>query len=358
MSALRLPLTLALLCLFIPIVGCAPHTAMPKINAEYYPQCYAPFKQLHDAEVSLRNRTVGYTAGGAIAGAAGGALLGFLLSGGKWEYALAGGVAGGLSGAATGYTMAKLQGIKDDQKRLLAYKRSMDIDMANATEVELAALQSLKCYIQEFEQLQKGLAEQTVTREEYAKRYVEIRTGITELGKITGDSQLLLAQRDAEFRTALQAEATQQNTSLKPLPTVDERRAQHLKQQKKTAAKVRKHPKQKRGKSAAQPEASASLAIADLKNEIQALEEQAQNDRQRYQPQKETPAQPAATAVEPTPATPKATPAVLPVSVDQVAETYDAYPTKVLQMEAVERQRQRTLEIMSDAAAKTGIDMV
>lgn len=70
MSALRLPLTLALLCLFIPIVGCAPHTAMPKINAEYYPQCYAPFKQLHDAEVSLRNRTVGYTAGGAIAGAA------------------------------------------------------------------------------------------------------------------------------------------------------------------------------------------------------------------------------------------------------------------------------------------------
>ena len=59
MSALRLPLTLALLCLFIPIVGCAPHTAMPKINAEYYPQCYAPFKQLHDAEVSLRNRTVG-----------------------------------------------------------------------------------------------------------------------------------------------------------------------------------------------------------------------------------------------------------------------------------------------------------
>jgi hypothetical protein len=292
-----------------------------------------PFKRLHEAEVSLRNRTVGYTAGAAVIGAAGGAALGFLLSGGKWEYALAGGIAGGISGAATGYSMAKVQGIKDEQKRLRAYKTSMDIDMANATEVELAALQSLKCYVQEFEQLQKSLAEQTITKEDFAKRYAEIRTGITELGKITNNSQVLLAQRDAEFHTVLLTEAMQQNTSLQPLPTVEERRSQRQAQQNKPAAKTRK--RQKRSKSAA-PEASASLAMANLKNEIQALEAQAYSDQQKYQEAQKTPSAAAPAPTTHATATPPAEPAAAApaqtVSINHVVETYNAYPDKVLQM--------------------------
>lgn len=335
-----------LMVVFLVTTGCAPKTPMPKINAEYYPQCYTPFKQLHESQVALQKRTIGYTAGGAAGGAAAGALLGFL-RGGNWQSTLAGGLVGGLAGGMTGYTLAKIQDIKDQQKRMMAYQVSMRADLANSTDVEIAALQSLRCYIQEFEQLQKNYAAKNITKEEFAKRYAEIRTGITEIGKITSDSHIMLVQRDAEFRTALQGE----DGIGQALPTVEQRRT--IREQKNQhGAKRKKDLKKNRKKSPKTEPAleSSSLAMAELKDELDQLQEDAVAKKTQYSAQIQD-SQPgssnASTTRQPE-----------PVSVQQVAATFNDYPDKVLSMEAVENQRKKTLEIMNDAAIQSGIDMV
>lgn len=361
MKSVRLFLLPAFILAFLMNQGCAPRTPMPDIKAEYYPQCYTPFKRLHDSQIALRNRTLGYTAGGTAIGAAGGALIGFL-SGGSWQSALVGGLTGALSGGLTGYSLAKIQEIKDEQMRWMAYQRTMGADFVNATDVEIAALQSLKCYIQEFEHLQQDFAAQSITKEEFAKRYAEIRTGITEIGKITGDSHTLLVQREAEFRTALHVEAAKRNAALAPLPTVEERRLHQQEQKRRETAKARKAPPRSKRSRSQKPlqirpaEENGSLALAALKTDLNRLEEQAQQDRQKYQTQF-----PTEKGIRPAGAETKqvsAPVAAVPLSMEQVATTYSTYPDKVLQMEAVEQQRELTLEIMSDAASKTGIDMV
>lgn len=337
-----------LMVVFLVTTGCAPKTPMPQINAEYYPQCYAPFKQLHESQIALQKRTIGYTAGGAAAGAAGGALIGLIASGGNWKSALAGALTGALSGGLTGYTLAKIQGIKDQQKRMMAYQVTMRADLANSTDVEISALQSLKCYIQEFEQLQKNYAAKIITKEEFVKRYAEIRTGITEIGKITSDSHTMLVQRDAEFRTALQGE----NGIGQAVPTVEERRVMRDKKAQKVAAKRKRDLKMQRRKSSKREPAleNSSQAMAQLKDELDRLQEDAVAKKAQYsaQIQEDQPSSSNASTVK----------RPVPVSVQQVATTFNDYPDKVLSMESVENQRKKTLEIMNDAAIQSGIDMV
>ncbi len=334
----------ALLFVFLLTTGCAVKTPMPKINAEYYPQCYAPFKKLHESQVALQKRTIGYTAGGAVVGAFGGALLGLLR--GNWQSVVIGGVTGAVAGGMTGYNLAKIQDIKDEQKRMMIYQVSMRADLVNSTEVEIAALQALKCYIQEFENLQREYAEKRITKEEFSKRYAEIRTGITEIGKITSGSHTMLVQRDAELRTALQKEKGLEQ----PLPTVEERRA--IKNQKvhKAAVKSRKKRQRSRGKTPHVPAPeTSSLAMAELKGELDQLQEEAVTKKAQYNIENQKNGEAANGSKEQKPA---------PVSMQQVAATFNDYPDNVLRMETVEQQRKKTLEIMDNAAMQSGIDMV
>lgn len=349
----------ALIFVFLLTTGCASKIAMPKINAEYYPQCYAPFKQLAESQDRLQKRTLGITAAGAIAGAVGGAAIGLITSG-DWKRALIGAVAGGISGGLTGYTIAKIHEIKDQQKRMAAYQVSMKADLINATDVEIAALQSLKCYVQEFQQLQKNYAAKLITKEEFTKRYAEIRTGITEIGRITSDSHTMLVQRDAEFRTALYGEGGIQE----PLPTVEQRRAaaaqkQHAlqaKTAKKTVSKKRRGRKGRSRKVVEPAPVNPSLEIAELSKELDQAQEEARAEKMRREEQNAN--KPVSATVKSSPSGPAQPAPSGAVSMQQVASTYNEYPDRVLRMETVEKQRQKTLEIMNNAALQSGIDMV
>lgn len=337
-----------ILVLSLCLSACAPKTPMPNINAEYYPQCFAPFKELQEHQSRLQRRVTGYTAAGVATGAAVGALTGLLT--GNWRGAIAGAITGAVVGGLTGFNLAKIEEIKDENRRLVAYRDVIGADLVNATDVEITALRSLKCYVQEFERLQLDYAAQRITKEDFAVRYAEIKSGINELGKITGEAKTLMTQRDMEMRAAIYKESAKSNPNAEALPSLEQRRMERDRAAQAEIAKRKKSQrKQRKRKAPNLEEASSSIAMSELNAELDKLTAEAQADKVKYQEQK---------LVPPTSQAEKSSAAVVPVNIAQITAAYDQYPDKVLQMEAVEQQRLRTLEIMNEAAAKTGIDMV
>jgi len=342
------------LMVFVLSSGCAKVTPMPQIKPEYYPQCYQPFVELHEAQIAMRNRTMLTTAGGVVSGALAGALTGFLV-GKDLKSTLIGTAVGAVGGGIAGFTVAKIREIDDEQQRLVAYRAGMETDLRNASAVELAALRSLKCYVREFESLRRDFARNLISREDFSKRYSEIRTGIVEIGKITSESQTMLVQRDAEFKEALQADAAAQKQKTR-LMTVEKSRIQHEKQAKKDAAKYTRENRKKVRQQRKEPgfDEKTSLHMANIESELERLADNAEKTQKKYSaPQPATP-QPK-TAKQSAPVQPEQQ---KPVSMTEVASVYNSYPDQIVSMEALERQRLLTLEIMGDVAAKSGIDMV
>ncbi len=350
MNAFRIFLALVLL---VASGGCAKVTPLPHINTDYYPQCYQPFVELHEAQVAMRNRTILTTAGGALAGAVTGAVTGFL-TGKNLKATLIGTAIGAVGGGIAGFTVAKIREIDDEQQRLAAYRAGMETDLRNASAVELAALRSLKCYVQEFESLRRDFAGKLISKEDFTKRYAEIRTGIVEIGKITSESKTMLVKRDAEFKDALQADAATKKQNAK-LTTVEKSRIRHEKQSKRDAAKYTRQNRKKVRQQRKEPgfDENALLQLANLQSELDRLESNAEKTHKKYPEPQQTPQPTAATHTAP--AQPKQQP---PVSVKEVASVYNNYPDQIASLEAVERQRLLTLEIMGDVASKSGIDMV
>ncbi len=337
------------LCVAVPgmLCSCAPVAPMPQITSEYYPQCYAPFVELHEAQVAMRNRIIRTTAGSAFAGATAGALTG-LLVGMNLKTTLVGGVVGAVGGGLIGFSVAQIKAIEDEKQRLAAYRTGMEVDLLNASAVELAALRSLRCYVREFESLRKDFAENRIRRETFTKRYAEIRTGILEIGKLTAEAQAMLVRRDAEFNEALRTDATSKTRSNK-MTTVEKSRGRHERSSQKEVARYRKENRRKIRQQRTDPDfdEESALQLADLQSELNRLETRAAQRQDAHRTNLRTAASDTSTATAPP-----------PVSMTKVTAVYNNYPEQIVSMEAVEHQRRLTLEIMGDVAEKSGIDMV
>ena len=338
---------LLVLCLMAGVLqSCAPKTQLPNIQVTYYPKCYAPFTELNSYQDRMQKRRAFYVTSGAVTGAAVGVFAGVATAG--WHGAVAGGIAGTILGATAGFTLAKIEEIKEEDKRLASYRLLIGDDLANATALEMAALQSLKCYVQEFENLRDALANQRITRFEFTKRYEEIRAGVVELGKLTGDAKVLMAQREIEMRASLQKEIARSQPSAEPLPTVEQRRFQR---EERTKPSVRRRPKER--KKPQSYDRSSHLGLETVRVELNALEREVRENTMRQDERRMDELR--AQAVQSRQNMAASAP---PVTHTELITVYDDYPDKVLQLEAIERQRLQSLQIMDEAASKTGIDMV
>ena len=225
----------------------------------------------------------------------------------------------------------------------------MSADLINSTEIELTALQSLKCYIHEFEIIQQQLSTGKITKSEFESRYKEIRIAIQELGKITGDTKTLIAMRETEVRSSIEKEF--KKTNYKPISkfeTVASKR-----EQRKRRSQVSRMTHKKRRARTSVPAANvpvSSFELASIKSNLDALSNEARADYTRYQQQNILPKKEQETT--------NAAAAKNQTTAHDIEIVYSNYPDKVAQIEEIENQRVRTLEIMDEAASKTGIDMV
>lgn len=175
---------LTVLLMAFMIGGCASKYGTSKTVAHYYPACYRPIQDLRAHEHDVAKGT----AGGAAIGALGGAALGFLLSGGKWEGAVAGGVTGGVTGALVGHSVASRQKEVDDNKRLAGYLQDIDGDISNLDVVSAAARTSLQCYDQQFASLLSDIKARRISRDAAQKMFAEISSGREEAISLLGNA--------------------------------------------------------------------------------------------------------------------------------------------------------------------------
>lgn len=182
--------------------GCASKYGQQTTTVNYYPQCYAPIKQLREEE----NRVAKSTAGGAVGGALLGALIGGLATG-KAEGAVAGAAIGGVAGGTVGYAHGKQSLERDQNARMASYLRDLDGDISGLDAVTASARFSIQCYDKQFKQLVAGYKAGRVTRFDLDKSYEEIRNGIGEAERILGATLQNAYERDSQYQAAITDEA-------------------------------------------------------------------------------------------------------------------------------------------------------
>lgn len=192
---------LLIVSLALPLGACGHRYNLPKVDTAYYPQCVAPFNELIEAQYRLVNRTAASAAVGAAMGAL---IVGLTSRSGKG--ALIGGIIGLLAAGTVSYVSGKQSQIRDVRQRLRSYQSDMYADIYNMNLVELYALECLDCYIREFKTLMKDFKAHRISEDEVKKRYAEIKQGMTAIGSILDDAYAQSAQRDAEFKAALNSE--------------------------------------------------------------------------------------------------------------------------------------------------------
>lgn len=198
--------------LVMPVLtGCASKYGEQKTVVNYYPACYQPIQELREREHNVAKTTVG----GAVVGALGGAFLGFLASGGKWEGAVIGAAAGGVTGTVAGNIYASKQQEVDDNRRLASYLQDIDGDISNLDVVGAAARNSLQCYDRQFATLIKDMKAGTISREAAQARYGEISSGREEAIAILGDAASYARNLDSQYEQALVAEQRNLETPVK-----------------------------------------------------------------------------------------------------------------------------------------------
>ncbi|HEX3523555.1 MAG TPA: hypothetical protein VHT52_15880, partial [Stellaceae bacterium] len=127
------------------LAGCAAPggtTAPQTTQVNYYPQCYQSVGLLRQQDQQFQQVMAVNT----LAGAAGGAALGAIASGGDWRGALIGAAAGGLIAASTTYASARMQQEADAERRQLSIANDMSHDYGEMQRAVLAARQADYCY--------------------------------------------------------------------------------------------------------------------------------------------------------------------------------------------------------------------
>lgn len=216
----RLGFFVLALSMSLVLGGCATKTA-PTFTAKYYPECYDPIDKLCKDQ-SNQSEAKGAVAGGLL-GAVGGAIVGGLTTG-KVEGALVGAGVGAAAGAVTGFFAARLNKIKDQEKRLEEYQNILG-EKSKGWDLERASVEkAYKCYGEQIDLLTKAMRTKKVSREEFRARMQEIRDGIghintywanaqTRMDESLADGDKWLMQEDAAAAKAAKAKQAAQRVS-------------------------------------------------------------------------------------------------------------------------------------------------
>lgn len=199
------------ICL-VMTAGCASKYGGQKTTVNYYPGCYKPIQELRDSESYVSKST----AGGAILGAFGGAIIGLLASGGKWEGAVVGGATGGVAGTMAGNMYGRHRQQQDDNIRLAGYLQDIEGDISNLNSTSAAATASLQCYDRQFKVLLGEIRARQISREAAAARFAEISSGREEAIGILGNAVVHGSNLNYEYEKAFETEEQQLNV---PAPT-------------------------------------------------------------------------------------------------------------------------------------------
>ena len=171
---------------------------------------------MREADVKLAEATSLSALGGALAGA----IIGVIVTG-KITGAVVGGVIGATSGAFVGYSFTKLKQISDENTRFASIRVTANQDLTRANRLQLYAYESLMCYMQEFENAHTLFEQGKIFKDEYLKRFVEIRNAMKELGKTIGNIEGEIARTEKEFSDSFsRTEAPVKKHEYAPQPLV------------------------------------------------------------------------------------------------------------------------------------------
>src|SRR5262245_32867973 len=167
------------------LAGCAAPggTTVPQMTrVGYYPQCYQSVALLRQQDQQFQQAMAVNT----LAGAAGGAALGALVSGGDWRGALIGAAAGGLMAATATYASARAQEADDERRRMLI-ANDMSHDYGEVQRAVVAARQADNCYGYAYNELASNLRRGAISTPDAALRFTEIDQGEREIAAILAE---------------------------------------------------------------------------------------------------------------------------------------------------------------------------
>jgi hypothetical protein len=194
------------------LAGCAAPggTTVPQMTqVNYYPQCYQSVGLLRQQDQQFQQVMAVNT----LAGAAGGAALGAIASGGNWRGALIGAAAGGLVAASATYASARMQQEADAQRRQLLIANDMSHDYGEMQRAVVAARQADYCYGMAYGQLAANVRRGVVPKPEAAQRFTEIDQGEHEVAAILAEYGKKSVASQQQYQAAFDQEARQMNTT-------------------------------------------------------------------------------------------------------------------------------------------------
>jgi len=192
------------------LAGCAAPggTTVPQMTrVNYYPQCYQSVGLLRQQDQQFQQVMAVNT----LAGAAGGAALGAIASGGDWRGALIGAAAGALVAAGTTYASARMQQEADAERRQLLIANDMSHDYGEMQRAVVAARQADYCYGMAYNQLAANVRRGVVPKPEAAQRFAEIDQGEHEVAAILGEYGKKSMASVQQYQAAFDQEAQRMN---------------------------------------------------------------------------------------------------------------------------------------------------
>jgi hypothetical protein len=194
------------------VTGCAAPggTIVPQTTrVNYYPQCYQSVALLRQQDQQFQQTMAVNT----LAGAAGGAALGALASGGDWRGALIGAGVGALVAASTTYASARMQQEADDERRRALIANDMYHDSGELQRAVVAARQADYCYGSAYNQLATDLRRGTVSKPDAVQRFTEIDQGEREVAAILAEYGKKTTASVHQYEAAFNQEAQRLNTT-------------------------------------------------------------------------------------------------------------------------------------------------
>ncbi len=326
------------------LASCAP-TNIPKLDSCFYPQCAEPLIEMKKSDNDVVTKTVVSSAGGALLGG----LAAALTSGKPKDIAIAT-AAGAVSGGVAGYTYAKVKQTSSENERFAYLRVVANHDLSRANRLQLYAYECLYCYIREFDGLQADYENGLLGKEEYIERFREIHRAMIALGEVLGQIDTDIQRTEQNFNESLGRDPSYINTEdsedpyeFEPSPKVTKSKGKKQKHVAKTSAKSTKGHKQKQvAKKTPQRPAQRLLATLDESKE-EAKQVKARNDSE--------------TAIIKRDIEGKQT---LPSqNVQNIKKQYSqGYAVTHRQQNELKSVHREAMNIMDEAAQKSGIDMV
>jgi hypothetical protein len=193
------------------LAGCAAPggTTVPQMTTvNFYPQCYQSVALLRQQDQQFQQTMAVNT----LAGAAGGAALGALASGGDWRGALIGAGVGALVAGSATYASARAQEA-DDERRRMMIANDMSHDYGEVQRSVVAARQADNCYTYAYNQLNANVRRGTLSKPEAAQRFAEIDQGEHEVAAILAEYGKKTMASVKQYEVAFNNEAQRLNTT-------------------------------------------------------------------------------------------------------------------------------------------------